>query len=116
MIIDSSANVYIVEPGRGIIFSSCKESDFYIMTNESIIDIQENGNHAKCDRYNVVNKELNRIIDLHPKNAFEILRKVFQTNGEWKTELSMVFSKKEGKVYYCLSGDITKLCEYTFLD
>jgi hypothetical protein len=116
MIIDSSANVYIVEPGRGNIFSPYKESDYYIMTNESIIDMQKNGNHAKCDRYKVVDKELNSIIDLQPKKAFEILQKAFQTDGEWKTELSMVFSKKEGKVYYCVSGDITKLREYTFLD
>jgi len=114
MIIDSSSNVYIVEPGRGNIYSPNKESDYYIMTNESIIDMQKNGNHAKCDRYNAVEKELNRIIDPNPKDAFEILKKAFQTDGEWKTELSIVFSKKEGKVYYCFNGDISKLCEYSF--
>lgn len=86
------------------------------MTNESLIDMQKNGNQSKCNRYNAVNNGFNSIIDLNQTNAFEILQNALQTDGEWKTELSIVFSKKEGKVYYCLKGDINKLCEYTFPD
>ena len=114
MIVDSSANVYIVEPGRGNIYSPYTESDYYIMSNESIIDMIQNQKKAACNRYNIVEKELNRTPDVDIAKSFEILKRAFQHEGEWKTELSMVFSKKEQKVYYCMNRNITDLIEYTF--
>lgn len=114
MIIDSLANVYIIEPGRGNIYSPYNESDYVIMTNESIIDMQNNGNHMKCGRYNAVQNELNNESSLNPNKAFRILEKAFQNDGEWETELSVVFSKKDGKVYYCTKGDVSKQYEYAF--
>ena len=115
MIIDTSGNVYIVEPGRGVIYSPYSESDYFIMTNKSVIDMKNDGNYVECNRYNVIKKELENKIDVNGDNAFKILEKAFQNEGEWKTELSIVFSKKDGKVYYCSNREITNISEYAFV-
>jgi len=61
MIVDRHGNVWVVEPGRGIIKSVADESPFYLMTNFSLIDYRKSkkldGNGAY--RYRVANELLN---------------------------------------------------------
>lgn len=114
MIIDAQANVHIIEPGRGNIFSKRNESEFYIMSNESIIDMHQRNNVSNCNRYNAIKNELTGINNLDSRKAFSVLEKAFQTEGEWKTDLSIVFSKGERKVYYCENRNLDEIAEYSF--
>ena len=76
---------------------------------------QRMDSYVECNRYNVIKNELENKIDVNDDNAFKILEKSFQNEGEWKTELSIVFSKKDGKVYYCSNREITNISEYAFV-
>ncbi|MBN1500488.1 MAG: hypothetical protein JW982_10040 [Spirochaetes bacterium] len=114
MICDSNANVWIIEPGRGSIFSPSTESSYFSMSNESLIDLQMRDMKSECPRYTAVMSRLSSTNEMDVDSAFEILKSVSQTDGEWKTDLSMVFSKKQSKVYYCLNNDFSRMFEFDF--
>jgi hypothetical protein len=98
LICDNYGNVWIVEPGRGTLYSPKEESDYVIMTNESIIDGREKGIYT-CKRYNRIAERLSLKTITIPE-AIDILKTVSQGNGEWRTELSLVYSKEEKAIYY----------------
>jgi len=110
---DKNGNVWIIEPGRGIIKNEATESPYFIMSNFSLVDY--NAGKKYCDngfdRYIEVEKHLEKNKKLSVKGAFEILEKVKQ-KGEWKTDFSMVYSKNENKVYYCYNAEYKKILEY----
>jgi len=114
-IVDNNGNVFVVEPGRGYIKNTFNESPYFIMTNFSLIDF--NGGKKYTDngfnRYNEVDSILRKTKDITVKKAFTILDKVKQ-NGEWKTEFSMVYSKKEKTIFYCYNSDFKNIQEYKF--
>lgn len=118
MIVDNAGNVWIVEPGRGVIYSGADEEPHFIMTNFSLCDMQESeepkGDGA--DRYKTAKKMLEKNPNLDVNVAFEILEAVKQCDGEWITAFSMVYSQNERSVYYCLNKDISKISKYTFTD
>lgn len=116
MICDKHGNVWVAEPGRGIIHSPAKEIHYYIMTNFSLCDFKETGilNGTGTGRYEIAEKMLSREENLDVKGAFGILESVMQKDGEWKTALSMVYSQKEQAVYYCLDGDFKDIHQYSF--
>jgi penicillin V acylase-like amidase (Ntn superfamily) len=109
MISDKNGNTYIVEPGRGNIYSRFNESPYFVMTNFSLIDDKNNN----CKRYAETEKLLIKEKNLNVSGAFKILEKVKQ-DGEWKTEFSMVYSQKENKVYYCYNANYKNILEYKF--
>ena len=113
LIADKKGNVWIIEPGRGNIKNMANKSQYYIMTNFSLIDYNEGKKYTDCgiDRYNEVKDNLKKVKNLSIKKAFEILEKVKQT-GEWKTDFSMVYSKNENKVYYCYNSEYKNILEY----
>jgi len=53
------------------------------------------------DRYKIGNELLSKASSLNVSKAFDILEAVRQNGGDWQTVFSMVYSKKESKVYYC---------------
>lgn len=110
MIVDKHGNIWIVEPGRGIIFSPFDETPNYIMTNFSLYDFN---NQLSCDRYITVQNMLHENTNLTIEKAFKILEATKQ-NGEWKTDLSLVYSQKENAVYYCLYSDFGHLQKFSF--
>lgn len=116
MIVDKDGNVWVVEPGRGVINSRAHEAPYFIMTNFSLCDFKETGTlvGAGVDRYTMVQKVMDTTDDLDIEEAFEILRTVKQSEGEWKTDFSMVYSQKENAVYYCLHSDFENILKYQF--
>jgi hypothetical protein len=114
MICDSNANVWIVEPGRGNLYSPRNESPFLVMANESLIDLKSCNAKSKCNRCTSAGKKLSSRSKIDVDFAFEILKSVSQHDGDWKTDFSMVFSKKDSKVYFCYNRDFTKIFEHTF--
>ena len=58
MICDTLGNTWIIEPGRGNLYSPLKQEEFQIMTNVSVLDAQEKGTEIQCGRYSTVKKLL----------------------------------------------------------
>ncbi|MBN1412108.1 MAG: hypothetical protein JW969_14790 [Spirochaetales bacterium] len=114
MICDSNANVWIVEPGRGNIFSPVEESPFYVMSNVSLIDMKADNNGCECERYKKATGMLSKIDEMNIEKAFTVLESVSQKTGDWITDFSFVFSKKQKKVHYCFHNDFGKMDEYLF--
>ncbi|MEL7647715.1 MAG: hypothetical protein AAGU76_06455 [Sedimentibacter sp.] len=114
MICDSSANVWVVEPGRGNISNPSKSSPFFVMTNFPLWDnLYEN---VECDcRFKAVTCSLEKAKQVNVETAFSILDTVSQRNGEWITAISMVYSKSLNTVYYCLNGNFNERFEFKFL-
>jgi hypothetical protein len=106
-----------VEPGRGTIYSSAENDPYFIMTNFSLCDFK-NGNvitDSGYDRYNIVQSLLDNRTTLDVKTAFKVLEATKQV-GEWNTEFSMVYSRRENAVYYCLHGDFDDVIKYSFAE
>lgn len=114
MVIDSEANVWIIEPGRGNIFSGATESPFVVMTNTSVVDMGTDAGAAVCDRYRTASDMLSRKEEMSVDDAFEILERVCQSSGEWKTDLSFVYSKEKQTVYYCYNREFATRHEHRF--
>lgn len=114
MIIDDKDNVWIIEPGRGCIYSPAEESKYYVMSNESIIDMRNRNVESGCTRYGAIKHSLEAYEHLNVEKAFDVLAKAFQKEGEWVTELSFVYSKEENKVYYCFNGNIENIELYEY--
>lgn len=116
MICDNDGNVWITEPGRGIIHSPAKDTPYFIMSNFSLCDYKETGllTGSGVDRYEIADEMLSNADNLDVKGAFKILESVMQKNGEWKTAVSIVYSKKEQAVYYCIDGDFGVKHKYLF--
>ncbi|MEW9125261.1 MAG: hypothetical protein AB2421_21310, partial [Thermotaleaceae bacterium] len=111
MIVDRYGNVWIVEPGRGVICSPAKETPYFVMTNFSLCDYRQSGEikGEGIDRYKIAKKLLDKSDKLDMGAAFQILDAVKQSSGEWTTSFSMVYSQKENSVYYCLNGDFKSI-------
>jgi len=114
MICDSNANVWIIEPGRGNIFSPVGSTSYFAMTNFSLYDYMNDNNNCECNRYKIATSELSKVKEINIDKAFKILDSVKQVNGEWVTSLSVVYSKKTHSVHYCFEGDFNKRYEYIF--
>lgn len=114
MICDSAANVWIVEPGRGNVFSPANEAPFFVMTNFSIWDMLYKNAQYDCQRFQIASDTLSKSSGMDVEKAFCLLDSVKQTEGDWITAFSMVYSKKERAVYYCFNGNFTDRCEYQF--
>jgi hypothetical protein len=115
LIVDKNGNIWVIEPGRGIIKNKIDESSYFLITNFSLIDYNSGKKYSDYgfDRYINVKKYLEKKKILSIKGAFDILEKNKQT-GEWKTDFSMVYSRNENKVYYCYSADYKNIMEYKF--
>ncbi len=116
MISDRDGNVWIVEPGRGVIYSAADESPYCLMTNFSLVDYQSNGNMKGdgVERYQSADYLLNNVSELDVAEAFKILEAVKQSHGEWLTAFSMVYTQKENAVYYCHDGKYHNIQKYVF--
>ena len=116
MICDKQGNVWVIEPGRGIIHSPAKDKPYFIMSNFSLCDYKETGllTGSGVDRYEIADEMLSKADNLDVEGAFKILESVMQKDGEWKTTVSIVYSKKEQVVYYCIDGDFGKIHKYLF--
>lgn len=116
MIADKNGNVWIVEPGRGFIYSPSDESPYFLMTNFSLYDMKKTG-ELQGDgifRYETAKKLLDKKSKLDVNSAFRILDAVTQNDGDSPTVLSMVYSQKENTVYYCLNRNFDNIMKHYF--
>jgi hypothetical protein len=115
MVVDNNGNIWVVEPGRGNMKNTVNDSQYFIMTNFSVIDFNAGKKYADngFDRYKIVKNNLEKTKKLTIENSFNILEKTKQ-DGEWKTDFSMVYTKKENKVFYCYNGNYKEILEYKF--
>jgi len=111
MICDSHGNTWVVEPGRGNLYNAACDSKYFVMTNFSLLDQPRN---YQCNRYEKASNMLETVDTLDVTSAFEILKAVSQTSGEWTTELSMVYSKNQRAVYYCLNSHFDEVVKFSF--
>ncbi len=114
MICDSDSNAWIVEPGRGTIYDCAEGAKFTILTNVSVWDRLYLNTGLSCSRYNAVSSALEGHSELGVKNAFGILESVSQKSEDWRTALSLVYSKKSNRVYYCLEGNYSEVLVHGF--
>lgn len=116
MICDNLGNVWVVEPGRGIIYSPVEETPYFIMSNFSLCDYRKTGLLAGSgtDRYATAERMLSITDTLDVTGAFKILEAVMQKDGEWNTAFSFVYSQREQVVYYCNNDDFKKILQYSF--
>lgn len=112
MICGTQNNVWIAEPGRGIIHDVLKPNEFKVMTNISLVDNIQSKAMISCERYQITSKLL--LKDINIKKAFEILESVKQSDGEWSTTFSMVYDRNQKTVYYCYDQDFNTLKEHHF--
>jgi hypothetical protein len=115
LVVDKKGNVFVIEPGRGYIKNGAKETQYFVMTNFSLIDFNGGKKYTDygIDRYNEVNNILNKSKKININEAFKILEKVKQ-EGEWNTDFSMVYSQKNKTVYYCYKSNFKEILEYRF--
>lgn len=117
MIVDKGGNVWVVEPGRGIIYSPANETPYFVMSNFSLCDFEKSGKleGGGTDRYKAAQDLLDKADNLNVDTAFQILEAVKQSDGEWTTAFSMVYSRRENAVYYCFNGDFKNILKYSFV-
>jgi hypothetical protein len=115
MITDAVGNTWVIEPGRGISYSSANNEPYTIMTNFSICDYKKGIIPTDCgyDRYEKVDVILNNTNTFDVSTAFRVLNATRQI-GTWNTEFSLVYSQNEKAVYYCYNGNYDKLEKYSF--
>lgn len=103
MLVLKDGGVYVVEPGRGVLYSPRAESPFFVMTNFSLLDARESGVIAGdgAQRYHAVTEYLKGRENLSVDEAFAALDLAKQAEGAWKTAFSMVYVGSERAVYYC---------------
>ena len=116
MIADKNGNVWIVEPGRGIIYSPSDKSSYFLMTNFSLYDMKKTGKPQGegIVRYRTAKMLLDKKNNPDVDTAFKILNEVKQNGGCSPTVLSLVYSQKENTVYYCLNCNFDDIMKHSF--
>jgi len=92
MVIDAKGNIWVIEPGRGNIKNTKENSQYFIMTNFSIIDFNAGKEYTNngIDRYNEANNMLNKNKKLTVKDAFNILEKVKLSSKHLSIAISLI--------------------------
>ena len=116
LICDNNGNGYVVEPGRSLIRNAANESSSFILSNFSLCDYRDTGILAGSgsERYQTAENLLKGCTELSVDYAFEILDAVKQTQGEWRTAFSFVYSRNQAVVSYCVDGSFTNRQTFHF--
>lgn len=121
MIVVPNKKSFIVEPGKKHIDTDQLEDDFMVLTNFSVRDAMEHEDTALqgpgSDRYQAAYTELaNRRDDFSVEQGLTILKQTAQREGDYPTQLSMIFSPEEESIYFSLKGDFKKIYKFSFAD
>jgi hypothetical protein len=110
LICDENGDIYVIEPGHGILSSPRSNSAYFVMTNFSLLDYQASGipSGTGADRFATANSALKDHTSLSIDEAFTVLESVKQDGPEWTTAFSMVYSQKENCIQYCYNRDFLK--------
>ncbi len=114
LIADVRADGWIVEPGRGNVRYG-KDTPFFVMGNCPVGQGEDfdQWEGFGVDRHRKVHGLLEKAdSDFSVQDAFQVLQSVQQTEGDWITEFSLVYSTRENKVYYCFNHNYNAILEY----
>ena len=119
LIVDPEGNTCVVEPGRKIIFSGVKDSEYCVVTNFPLSDYEETTpvavSGSGSDRYQKVLEKLAKFnYSMTVEQGFQILESVKQDGPEWTTQLSMIYDGLNRKLFYCLDQKFDEIIEYDF--
>jgi hypothetical protein len=117
MIADILGRTLVVEPGRKNIYSTGKDSNWYVMTNFPLTEyddlVPQNPSGSGADRFEAAVSYLSSHDGpLTVDQGFDLLNRVRQDGPEWKTVLSLVFDPARSELSYILAEKpdvITKL-------
>lgn len=113
MICTEKGDVWIIEPGRGNKHIVLNQNEFYVMTNDALLDL-DSEEDITCDRDKKVKEVLSKNKEFKVSKAFDLLEEVVQNGNKWITDLSIVFNKKENVVYYVEQQKFDDIKKYVF--
>lgn len=121
LIVAPNKKSFIVEPGKKYIDTDQLEDDFMILTNFSVRDAMEHEDSALqgpgSDRYQAAYAELsNRRGNFSVEQGLTILKQTAQWEGDYPTQLSMIFTPKDESIYFSLKGNYKRLYKFSFSD
>lgn len=110
LLCNKNGDIYVIEPGHGILTSSRVDSPYFVMTNFSLLDYQASGipSGTGVDRFTAANNVLKDRSSLSVEETFTVLEAVKQDGPEWTTAFSMVYSQEEACIHYCYDCDFSK--------
>ncbi|MBD2868262.1 hypothetical protein [Paenibacillus arenilitoris] len=109
----------VVEPGRGSVEPDEAGRDFVVLTNFSLSNRKDRTftdvQGAGSDRYTKAYESLSAHKEsFTTERGFALLQETVQREGEYPTQLSLVFIPEEGTVYFALRADFTKIYSFSF--
>ncbi len=121
LIVGPNKKSFLVEPGRKYIDTDQLEDNFMVLTNFSVRDAMEQEDMTLqgpgSGRYQLAYGGLvNRRGDFSVEQGLSILKQTAQREGDFPTQLSMLFSPEEENIYFSLKGDFNRLYKFSFSD
>ncbi|MDM5317434.1 hypothetical protein QUF49_15595 [Fictibacillus sp. b24] len=112
---------YIVEPGRQFLDSNDAKTDCMVLTNFSVIDHLDQNletlDGPGSERYKKIYSEIqNSDAEFSAEEGLNILRKTAQKEGNYPTQLSLIFCSEENTVYFTIKRDFNKKFQFSFLE
>lgn len=117
LVVDDMGNAWVVEPGRGHRESPRDESPWFVMANCPLVGRAPGAAPAGdgATRHLLAETlfaQAGNALDV--TDAFAVLRQVAQTEGEWLTAFSMVYSAAARAVYYCRNRQFDTVEKHLF--
>ncbi|MGD6963584.1 hypothetical protein ACQCVB_15335 [Fictibacillus phosphorivorans] len=121
LIVGPNKKSFLVEPGRKYIDTDQLEDNFMVITNFSVRDAMEQEDMTLqgpgSDRYQLAYGGLvNRRGDFSVEQGLSILKQTAQREGDFPTQLSMLFSPEEENIYFSLKRDFNRIYRFSFSD
>jgi hypothetical protein len=119
MIAGKNRRTVVVEPGRGGIDMNEIDPDFMVLTNFSLSENRDrdykNVTGPGSDRYQRAYETLTAHKESFTRRkGFDLLKETVQHSGDFPTRVSLIFIPEEGRVYFTLHGDFTKIFKFSF--
>lgn len=120
MITTAGRDVFVVDPGRGVLHNEDFLDGFAVQTNFALTKhlpiSKDNRENIRCQRYQTVYDMLLEEQKVDVDRAFAILEAAKQTEGRLPTIFSMVALPQSGTVYVSVLRDFSKRFRFTFSD
>lgn len=121
LIAGADQQAFIVEPGRGNIEISSLDREFMVLTNFSVLDhkgrndadVQGLGSERYKKAYEIIAKNRE---EFDSELGLLVLKETAQREGDYPTQLSLLFVPEEKKVLFTLNADFDRVFEFSFLD
>jgi len=117
MITHKDGQVYIIEPGRGVLTNKDFEGDYAVLTNFALWEHRpirpEDSKNMRCYRYRRAQKMLQEN-HMGIERGLEVLNAIKQTENKLPTIFSLVTELGTDDIYFVLYGDFDHVYRYSF--